>query len=101
MGHDHKPSMKLCWTQDKLYRILFYSSVMSCDRLLTILKYLHWRTIITHQHKIGKIPIMTDYEKSENQVGRASLYYNIIQGHTSDLGKLRTKKHSVNAATWI
>jgi hypothetical protein len=42
MGHGHNPSMKLYWTKNKFYRIPFYSSVMSCDRFLTILKYLHF-----------------------------------------------------------
>jgi hypothetical protein len=41
MGHDHKSSMKLYWTKDKLYFVPFYSSVMPHDRFLTILKYLH------------------------------------------------------------
>jgi hypothetical protein len=39
MGHDHRPSMKLCWTTDELYCVPFYFSVMSRDRFRTILKY--------------------------------------------------------------
>jgi hypothetical protein len=42
MGHNHKPSMKLCWTKDKLYRIPFYSSVVPHDHSLMILKHLHF-----------------------------------------------------------
>jgi hypothetical protein len=65
MGHDYKPSMKLYWTKEELYHVPFYSSVMPHDHLLMILKYLHLRTIRTHQHKTEKIPIMTDYGKSD------------------------------------
>jgi hypothetical protein len=42
MGHDHKPSMKLYWTKDRLYHIPFYSSMMPHDRSLMILKRLHF-----------------------------------------------------------
>jgi hypothetical protein len=42
MGHDHKLSMKLCSTKDKLHHIPLYSSIMQCDCFLMILKYLHF-----------------------------------------------------------
>jgi hypothetical protein len=42
MGHNHKPSMKLYWTNEKLYHVPFYSSVMPCDCFLTILKHSHF-----------------------------------------------------------
>jgi hypothetical protein len=42
IGHDHKPTMKLCCTIGELYHIPFYSSVMPHDHFLTILKYLHF-----------------------------------------------------------
>ena len=42
MGHDHKPSIKSYWSKDELYHVPFYSNVMSRDRFLTILKYLHF-----------------------------------------------------------
>jgi hypothetical protein len=44
MGHDHKPSLKLYWNKDELYHIPFYCNVMSQDRFVTILKYLHFET---------------------------------------------------------
>jgi hypothetical protein len=42
MGHDQKPSRKLCWTKDDNYRFPFCSSVMSRDHYLTILTNLHF-----------------------------------------------------------
>jgi hypothetical protein len=42
MGHNHKPRMKLYWTQDELHCVSFYSSVMPRVRYLAILKYLHF-----------------------------------------------------------
>jgi hypothetical protein len=41
MGHDHKLCIKSYWAKDELYHVPFYSNVMSRDRFLTILKYLH------------------------------------------------------------
>jgi hypothetical protein len=63
MGHDHKPSMKLYWTKDKLCRIPFYSGEMSRDRFLTVQKYLHFAD--SENPPTEKIPITADYGKSD------------------------------------
>jgi hypothetical protein len=42
MGHNHKPSMELCWTKGGLYRVPFCSSVMPRDHFLIVLKHLYF-----------------------------------------------------------
>lgn len=63
MGHDHKPSMELYWTEDKLYRVPFCYSMKSRDRFITFWNIFVVQAMRTHQHKKEKIPVRTDYGK--------------------------------------
>lgn len=63
MGYDHKPSITSYWTKDELYHVPFYSNVMSQDRFLTILKYLHFTKMKIHLLKTEMTLITTGYGK--------------------------------------
>jgi hypothetical protein len=63
MDHGHRPSMRLCWATDELCRVHLYTSVMSRDRSLVFLKYLHFGD--NQNPPTQNIPITTDCGKAE------------------------------------